>query len=257
MSSQVLVRSIVVIAIVNLVALTTYAGPVGDYKQTKGVAPAPPPPCVWQGFYVGLHAGGQFGHSENLDHNYNVDILGIPPDKPWGYGESGFVGGGQLGYNWQWRWLVFGPEIDLGYMNLDGGGLEPGFFRDTHGETSSDFYATFRGRIGVALDCWLIYATGGAIGVNYETRVIDDKIGGNPHFGNDLIDASEKDLDWGYTVGGGIERAIGRHWSIKVEYLYFSLDTQHPSGVDLFGDRYTFDAETTGHIVRAGVNFRF
>ncbi len=256
MNAHALIRAIVVMALTHSAALIAHAGATGDYKETKNVAPVPPPPCVWQGFYLGLHAGGQFGHSENLDHNYNVDIFGIPPDKPWGYSESGFVGGGQFGYNFQWRWLVIGPEIDLGYMNLDGRGLEPGFFQDTHSETDSDFYATFRGRIGVALNCWLIYATGGAIGVNYDTHVIDDKIGG-PRFGNDLLDASEQDFDWGYTVGGGIERAIGRHWSIKVEYLYFSLDTQHPSGVDNFGDRYTFDAETTGHIVRAGVNFRF
>jgi hypothetical protein len=117
------------------------AGGIGDYKETKSVAPVPAAQCVWQGFYLGLHAGGEFGHSENLDHNYNVGLNGIPPDKPWGYGESGFVGGGQLGYNWQWQWLGLGPEIDLGYMNLNGSGLEPGFFQDTHGETESDFYA--------------------------------------------------------------------------------------------------------------------
>jgi hypothetical protein len=32
-------------------------------KQSKAVVPPPPPPmCEWTGFYLGLHAGGQFGH---------------------------------------------------------------------------------------------------------------------------------------------------------------------------------------------------
>jgi opacity protein-like surface antigen len=138
-----------------------------------------------------------------------------------------------------------------------GSGIEPGApGGDTRGKSSSDFYTTFRGRIGIALNCWLIYATGGGIGVNYETRVIDDCNTGN--CGPDLIDAHTKGFNWGYTVGGGIEHAIGRHWSVKAEYLYFALDDQSFSGQNFFRNGpYGFTAETAGHIVRAGLNFRF
>lgn len=45
-------------------ALTAYAGPGG--KEMKQVAP-PPPECNWTGFYLGLHVGGQWGHSEDRD----------------------------------------------------------------------------------------------------------------------------------------------------------------------------------------------
>jgi opacity protein-like surface antigen len=73
------------------------------------------------------------------------------------------------------------------------------------------------------------------------------------------LDASTTDFDWGYTLGGGIERRLGRHWSIKVEYLYFSLAEQSFSGVEknVTGNRYTFEGETMGHIVRGGLNFHF
>ena len=61
-------------------------------KESKAVAPAPAPTlCDWTGFYIGLHAGGQFGHSETTDlDDWNL------PDRQWGYSESGFNGGGSL-----------------------------------------------------------------------------------------------------------------------------------------------------------------
>jgi len=62
-----------------------------------------------------------------------------------------------LGYNFQWRRLVIGPEADLGYMNVRGTSAFPGSI-DTISHSDSDFYTTLRGRIGIALDHnWLIY----------------------------------------------------------------------------------------------------
>ena len=260
-------RLLIVFCACNALALIAFAGPESlprDYKQSKEVAPVPPPPCDWTGFYFGLHAGGQFGHSEDLDDDYN-----FATPRGWGYSESGFVAGGQVGYNWQWGCLVLGPEFDIGYMNLDGSGVEPGSpGDDTVGKSDSDFYVTFRGRLGFAHDCWLFYATGGIIGVNYDTSVVDDCVTGD--CGGEVLEGVHKqEFNWGPTVGGGIERMLGRHWSIKLEYLYYTLDDQSfqgtshevgllstsaPTGKD---EIYKFTGETTGHIVRAGLNFRF
>jgi outer membrane immunogenic protein len=248
------IRFALPLIVTGLLNVTSYAGPEPfSGKEMKQVAPLPSSPCDWSGFYIGVNAGGQFGHSEDKDlDNYNF------PDKPWGYSESGFAGGEQIGYNWQWRWLVLGPEVDAGYMNLNGRGLEPGFPGDTFGESSSDFFATFRGRAGIALNCWLFYATGGEIGVNEHTRVVDNSF---TMAGPDTIDASRRDFDWGYTLGGGVERMFnlwGRRWSLKVEYLYFNLDSQtfHAVSGNGFGP-YGWRAETEGHIVRAGFNYHF
>ena len=209
--------------------------------------PPPSPCCDWTGVYIGLHAGGQFGHSED-------EFIFAPQnfDRSWGYSESGLVGGGQVGYNWQWHWLVLGPEFDVGYMNLDGRGQAPrAVSSNIFGESDSDFYVTFRGRIGVAVDCWLFYATGGGIGVNYDTRQIleNEPAGLNGH---------KQEFDWGYTVGGGIERKIGCHWSIKVEYLYYAIDQQSfDFTVGQGPTTYNLNGETAGHIVRAGLNYHF
>jgi opacity protein-like surface antigen len=87
------------------------------------------------------------------------------------------------------------------------------------------------------------------------------------------INTSKQELNWGPTVGGGMERQIGRHWSIKFEYLWFTLDEQSFSGLSTQSwslaprdarapqgppmERYRFEGETQGHILRGGLNFRF
>src|SRR2546429_4467687 len=188
--------------------LSALAGPeaLPSGKEMKQVAPAPLPECNWTGFYIGLHVGGQFGHAEDVDIDSYGPVKGSDP-RPWGYDESGVIAGGQVGYNFQWNWLVLGVEAEGGYMNLEGRGVSQfdASFEgsDTHGKTDSDFFTTIRGRLGFAFGHWLFYATGGGIGVNYETRVIDDCNTGA--CGNDLIDAGKTEFNWGWTGGGGIE----------------------------------------------------
>ena len=80
---------------------------------------------------------------------------------------KGFTGGGQIGYNWQIANVVLGAEADVEYLggsdsrfvNLAAVGLPAG---TTQTETvKSRWLATFRGRLGWALDRVLVYATGG------------------------------------------------------------------------------------------------
>ena len=232
----------------------TYSG-----KEMKQVAPAPPPECNWSGFYVGLHVGGQFGHSEDFDFGYNAI------DHPFGYSESGVIAGGQVGYNFQWNWLVLGIEADGGYMDLDGRGVSRFdarvFGSDTHGKTDSDFYTTVRGRLGFAFGHWMFYATGGGIGVNLETRVIDNCDTGG--CGASLLNAGKTEFNWGWTGGGGIEYMFNCHWTMKAEYLRYQLDDQTFSGAARFSDgdfagRFRFKGiGTEGNIVRAGLNYKF
>ena len=94
--------------------------------------------------------------------------------------------------------------------------------------------------------------------MNYDTRVRDNSF---TLRGPDTIDASREEFDWGYSVGGGVERMfdmLGRRWSVRVEYLYFNLDDQTFSKISDNGfGPYGWSAETHGHIVRGGLNFHF
>src|SRR5947209_12002459 len=201
-----LIRLTVLLCVSAALALTVVAGPepLPSGKEMKEVAPAPPPECNWTGFYLGAHIGGNWGHSE--DRSIDGYFSGVD-NVLWGYDTSGVVAGGQIGYNFQWNWLVLGIEGDLGYMNLEGRGTEPGSpGNDTFGKSDSDFYSTVRGRLGFAWGHWLFYGTGGWIGVNQETRVIDDCNTGP--CGGDLIDAGRTEFTSGWTGGGGIEYMI-------------------------------------------------
>ena len=259
-----LIRLTILFCACAALALTIVAGPepLPSGKEMKQVAPAPLPECNWSGFYIGLNVGGQWGHSEDRDLDaYSTREEG----NSWGYDESGVIAGGTIGYNYQWNWLVLGIEGDGGYMNLDGNGVSRFDARflgsDTHGKTDSDFYTTIRGRLGFAWGHWLFYATGGGIGVNLTTRVIDNCDTGA--CGDDLLHASTTDFNWGWTGGGGIEYMFGCHWTAKAEYLRYQLDDQNFSGAAHFSDgdfagRFRFTGiGTEGNIVRAGLNYKF
>ncbi len=64
----------------------------------------------------------------------------------------------------------------------------------------------------------------------------------------------------GWTVGGGAEVGINKHWSWKAEYLYYDLRkeslTANPVPANPpFQVAYTW--ETKAHTFNAGINFRF
>ena len=257
-----LIRLTILFCSCAALALTVVAGPESSYsgKEMKQVAPAPAPECNWTGFYLGLNVGGQFGHAEDKDRDGYNDFLAVSSfQKPWGYDESGVVAGGQVGYNYQWNWLVLGAEAEGGYMNLEGNGLEPDRFllrNDVLGKSDSDFFTTIRGRVGFALGHWLFYGTGGGIGVNWETRVVDNCDTGNCGVG--LINAHKDDFEWGWTGGGGIEYMFNCHWTARFEYLRYQLEDRNFSGLDTENDTvYRWRASTAGNILRAGLNYKF
>jgi outer membrane immunogenic protein len=132
-------------------------------------------------------------------------------------------------------------------MNLDGSGSISDS-AESRGESDSDFYTTFRGRVGVAWNHWLLYGTGGGIGINYETRFV----------GANFYSGGKTEFNWGYTLGGGMEYMLGCHWSLRAEYLYFETDTQRFTIHTTLGPAtYAFEGNTEGNIVRAGLNYKF
>lgn len=247
---QALTRFAITLVAAGSLAVISYAGT----DTPKEVAAVAPPACEWGGFYIGATAGGEFGHSEDAD----LDHYNLLTPQQWGYHQDGVSVSEQMGYNWQCGHFVFGPEVEVGYMDLRGEGVEPGIPGDTFGKSKSDLFATFRGRVGLAFGCWMLYGTGGGIGVNYTTQVIDTAVVVN---GLDKIDAHRENFEFGYTAGGGVERMFnmwGHRWSVKAEYLYFDLGNQGFSATSANGfGPYHWRGDTAGHIVRAGFNYHF
>ena len=78
------------------------------------------PIFTWTGFYVGVNAG--FGFNTN-DEDVFVPGIGFVGSN----NDGGFVGGAQIGYNYQIGQLVIGVKTDLQYADL-GGSSDNAFF---------------------------------------------------------------------------------------------------------------------------------
>ncbi|MDO9414386.1 MAG: porin family protein [Pseudolabrys sp.] len=173
----------------------------------------------WTGFYAGVNAG--YGWTD-------------------GFGDAdGFVGGGQIGYNWQAAGspFVFGIEADFQGADLSSSVTGAGFTATAR----SNAFGTVRGRIGYAWDRAMIYATGGWAYTRTELSITA------PGFA-----ASNNEWSSGYALGGGIEWAAWDRWTVKAEYLYI-----HSGDVSVTAGPFTASGDYSTNLVRAGLNYRF
>jgi outer membrane immunogenic protein len=68
-----------------------------------------PPAFSWAGFYIGVNAGLGWANSGAI----NITDPRVGQVNMNTVGKTGFVGGGQIGYNWQHERWVFGLETDI------------------------------------------------------------------------------------------------------------------------------------------------
>ena len=183
----------------------------GYARPRAGYAPAPPY-TSWTGFYIGGHAGGVWS---DVDWR-NVNLTGERVSND----DSGFIGGGQIGYNIQFGNVVVGAEATLSGTTLDGDFRSSKKPAVTY-STDINTIATVTGRLGFAADQWLLYAKAGWAGAQV------DASGRNTA----LPDSFSID-EWrnGWTVGGGLEYKVARNISLGVEYSFIDLGSEHLHG---------------------------
>jgi outer membrane immunogenic protein len=291
--------------IATLAAFTalTAAASAADLPRRAAPPPifTPVPVFTWTGFYAGFNAGYGFDASSTtaptvVGVNAGTGIFAGPNggNVPGvlafsnSRNNEGFVGGGQIGYNYQFTpgsGVVVGIEADAQYVDfgaqrnrfsaatVNGGGIIPGtLVYNPNGLTGLDYFGTVRGRLGYAFDRTMVYATGGfAYGS-----------GGGRQFGSGV---SSNDFQTGYAVGGGIEYALptdsflnffrSSAVTLKVEGLYVNLQQDRRSagsfatnsvgqtystvspGVALVSGPANVRRDTEFAVVRAGVNYKF
>jgi outer membrane immunogenic protein len=164
-------------------------------------------PFSWTGFYVGGNVGYGWGTA-------SFDSAGgsLSP--------KGVNGGVQLGYNYQLGQVVFGLEGDFQFADhKDSISASSAVATETL-EGKSDWFSTARGRIGFAFDRFLPYVTGGVAFTH--TKVTDEVTAPGGLFAS----ASADKTSTGYAIGGGLEYAIDRNWSVKGEYLHLGFGSQ-------------------------------
>ncbi len=250
------------------------AASAADLPSRRGVVEAPavyvPPAFTWTGFYAGVNAGYSFSNDGRATTTGSGGFetlvgAGVAPGSL-RVGDDGFIGGGQIGYNWQYGQFVLGIEADIQYIDNKGGSAFVGApilgtQLITAASSELTYLGTVRGRLGyLAFDRTMIYATGGlAYGdVEYTANVNGVQNAALAYAGR------RSDTKFGWTIGGGVEYALTNNWTLKGEYLYYDLGKDNVATAGnaaalaaLPGVAYTNRVETTGHIVRAGLNYKF
>jgi len=241
----------IIAAFVSMAATSASAADL-PAKAPAYSAPVAPVAYNWTGFYAGLHAGGVWGGSKATD----LDDWNGAGDTFTAH-TSGFMGGAQIGYNWQApnSAFVWGVEADLGYLGFNGQKASA-LSSDTFVDANGGWYGTVRGRLGVAPGSgrWLMFVTGGVMFADVNATVQDNSLVPG---GGILATHPSTGMQTGWTAGGGVEYALANGWSLKGEYLYFDLGTKTVSDTALAGGTFRFDIDNTGHIVRLGLNYRF
>lgn len=209
-------------------------------------APAPVAPVVsapeaiynWTGFYIGGDLGAGFAHSSWSDPFSGLrDRFNTGP---------GFIGGGEVGANYQWKMLVVGVEGDFNWTGL---GLK-GSGSDSLGDsinTNTQWTSTVTGRVGAAFDRLLVYGKGGAAFAQDQSGFTD--LAGNS--------ASNTFTRTGWTAGLGLEYGITRNWSAKLEYDYLAFGSEPLNFTTATPTTFSSNGRLDIQEVKAGINFRF
>jgi outer membrane immunogenic protein len=287
--------SLASISAVSAVAFTQIAS-AADLPRTAPVYMSPAPIYTWTGFYVGLNAGWGWGNSDGISNSVtssfcNTALVGCAPNQASNAAvaavpgsldtnPNGFIGGGQIGYNWQTGAVVWGIEADFQGADIHGDATATGSVVPTSspGNTISvtgsasqkiDFLGTLRGRLGwTPSPPWLLYVTGGLAYGHTKTNVaFSEHVSGACFCGPDPVTSVEND-EWraGWTVGGGVEWMFAPQWTVKAEYLYYDLGsvtlnssvTQlNAAATPFFGVGIASEVTYRGSIARAGVNYKF
>ena len=178
------------------------------------VAPLPVKLWTWTGLYMGGHFGGGWGNAGVTDPA-GAAIYGNNVRS------SAVFGGVQAGYNWQVpnTSFVLGVETDVSSIGANGSGTclaSSGFFISANCRTRPDLGGTFTGRAGYAIGPGghtLVYVKAGL-------AWLDDRIDVTTNGLYPLLQTSLNSVRWGWTAGGGVERALTPAWSFKAEYDY-------------------------------------
>jgi outer membrane immunogenic protein len=259
-------------------------------------APPPPIPVLgWTGFYVGGTLGGIWLDS-NITPTYSTSCnpaalaqacagaAAFAAVLPSNVGDSpaGFIGGGEIGYNWQLGRFVYGLETDFSGTSVSSStsfansGVISGFPANVISATGGasekvDYLGTVRARTGfVVIPPLLVYATGGLAYGNVSANAsLEEQVRGPCATCGPApsVAASVSSTRIGWTVGGGWEWMFVPNWTVKGEYLYYDLGSStfaspalvqtNTAGVVAVVANGGTTIDYKGSIARIGVNYKF
>src|SRR5208337_323073 len=251
------------LASVGALALTGSAALAADLpsRAPPPVYLPPPPIFTWTGIYVGGQIGYAWASGNNNFTGYDPFFAADPfITTTLGGNPSGVIGGGHVGYNYQFNQFVVGLEGSVDGTSLSN--TAAAFFPDgttISAHSKADIQGSIRGRLGIAWDRALIYATGGVAFGGFNTNVSIANTGfmngGFPFFANGSVSSTRV----GWTVGGGIDYAVTNNWSVFAEYRYTNWGSINENNFGLLtgGEFFNGNRRINQNQVQVGFSYKF
>lgn len=230
----------------------------------------------WHGFYLGLNAGGAWNTTCNT-WTANGPLVNTAAFNNRNCPNNGvFVGGGQIGYNFQYNAWVWGFSLDYeawGSKNrsrtltYSGAGLPNGTY-DFSGKINPDGFLILGPRLGYAVGNLLPYVRVGAVFSSGSHDVMATYTPTGAAAPTASFTGSKNSSSTGFGASLGFEYALPEQWSFKMEYTYMSFSKGSNSGVNCtpagaacnaFAG-FTLDSihnNFTASVLRVGINYRF
>ncbi len=174
----------------------------------------------WSGFYIGINGGG--GGGQNC---FNFISAGASDGGC--HDASGGLVGGQIGYNWQLRNVVFGLEFSGDWADMTGRNVAT---LSPAGTFNSHISGVLMGtaRVGYAWDRSLLYVRGGVAWVREDYALTcNGVVGGSVCVPVGATAASSSETRIGGVVGAGFEYAVTDNLILGIGGDYLPLGTRN------------------------------
>lgn len=224
-------RKSLLLSALLLLSPAAMAADLGWNGGDAGSIYSPVPASGWSGFYAGISGGYGWGNALRKPTGGGAETSN---------GTTGFVLGGQIGYNLDLGGMVISTEADLQGTNLGYDQAIPGIGTF---KTGVDFFGTLRGRAGMSFGQVMPYLTAGFAAGRGTASVTSPA--------NVVTSQSANHLGW--TVGVGMEAMATQNITFKAEYLYVDLGTQSYAGLPVGNS----DITQRFSVIRGGVNYKF
>lgn len=211
--------------------------------KARTAPPASYLPYSWAGFYLrgspslALGTGPSGGTSA---------ITGLSGTALAGPSSQGGIDSGVVGANWQNGSTVFGFEGDMQWTGQSASPVTAcGIGCSLNDRMRVPWMGTLRARAGKTFDRVLVYGTGGFATFGTADNLNANTYGTTPNF----VDLSAGNINW--AIGGGMEMALDRNVSAKIEYLYAV-----PTGTQLSVFDSSPNEPGRSNILRGGIHYQ-
>ncbi|MBV8187365.1 MAG: carbohydrate porin [Alphaproteobacteria bacterium] len=202
------------------------------------------PVAMPDGAYFGGHVGYLFGTG--------TATLADPIGGSTGSGTNAIgtlIGGVQGGYEHIFASrLMLGIEADLSFTDFIDQApiLSQQSSMNASANEQLNYLATVRGRVGYNMGTWTPFVTGGLALAAMRTSLIDNTTGNE--------DATPNNMHLGFAVGAGIDYALDRRWTARLEYLYTHIGL---TGFSFASAPASYNSEYDIQRFRVGLNYHF